>query len=105
MLFAGVVLEHFVYSLTCRLFVQLILLCLLQVKALDPMYLNVYNLEQNEVAVDDSMFLSLLTVLLQSSSGFPVYYIQESLYELPWMEWQKGEVTICCNGLDRHEKS
>lgn len=45
MLFAGVVLEHFVYSLTCRLFVQLILLCLLQVKALDPMYLNVYNLE------------------------------------------------------------
>lgn len=35
---------------------------------------------------------------------FPVYYMQESLYELPWVEWQKGDVTICCNGLDRHEK-
>lgn len=103
MLVADVVLEHFFYSVTCRLFVQLILLCLLRVKALSPMYLNAYNLEHNEVAIDDSMFLSPLTVLPESISEFRIYYIQESLCELPWMEWQKGELTICCNGWDRHE--
>jgi len=72
------------------------LLCLLQVKALSPRYLEVYNLERNEMAVDDSMFLSLLAVLPESVSGFPIYCIQASLCELPWMEWQKGEVTISC---------
>lgn len=50
------------------------------------MYLNAYNLEQNEVAIDDSMFLSPLTFLPESISEFCIYYIQESLCELPWME-------------------